>query len=506
MAIFNNMAITSKGQVLYAKAQAGKELKFTKMMIGSGKITTQDPSLLTALLEPKYDVGIQSITPNTIQKNAAISGSINNSNMTEAVYICEIGLFAQDPDDGEILYAYGTAGEFGDYMAPASSGPYSWNYVINAAVGNAANVTVILSNLSYDYSVLNSNTTFMYISGSNQKEINQSIDNKFKVYPTSNSGNIYSVTVSGLTTLTDGYPLTIKFNVASTGNVSLKVNNLDAISLVDYFGNQVNNVRKDLIANIRYDATNANFQLLGKGGGGNATADQVLDGKKVTVDSGPIVGTMPNNGSINKSLGINETYTISKGYHDGTGKVSQNIATKSAQTYTPGTTNQTIAAGQYLSENQIILGDENLIADNIVKDKTIFGVDGNASKFQYASGTATISSPMDTPGWYSTSVTVPFDIKGVRFDQYGTNTSNLTVCLDIEYFEFPASSPYGTIVLKSDDNLVVNKESNGDWSFSGIAAGNYGISSYVNGNTLYLSGHAETYNYPVNGKWYVIGY
>ncbi|WP_435522077.1 hypothetical protein, partial [Clostridium neonatale] len=110
MAIFNNMSITNKGQVLYAKAQAGQELHFTKMMVGSGNLDTRNPATLTALIKPKFDVGIQEITPNTELKTATISGTISNSGVTEATYICEIGLFAEDPDEGEILYAYGTAG------------------------------------------------------------------------------------------------------------------------------------------------------------------------------------------------------------------------------------------------------------------------------------------------------------------------------------------------------------------------------------------------------------
>lgn len=176
MAIFNNMAITNKGQALYAKAQAGLELHFTKIMVGSGQLETRNPMTLTELIEPKFDIGIQSITPNTELKTATISGTINNSEVTEAVYICEIGLFADDPDEGEILYAYGSAGTYGDYYAPATQGAYSWNYQINAAIGNAANVTVELSNLAYDYGVISTNSTLVKITGGNQKEINKSID------------------------------------------------------------------------------------------------------------------------------------------------------------------------------------------------------------------------------------------------------------------------------------------------------------------------------------------
>lgn len=49
-----------------------------------------------------------------------------------------------------------------------------------------------------------------------------------------------------------------------------------------------------------------------------------------------------------------------------------------AQMITPTTTDQTISADQYLTGNQTILGDANLIASNIVSGVTIFGVTGTA--------------------------------------------------------------------------------------------------------------------------------
>lgn len=48
-----------------------------------------------------------------------------------------------------------------------------------------------------------------------------------------------------------------------------------------------------------------------------------------------------------------------------------------AATYTPSASNQTIAAGKYIAGDQVILGDSNLIADNIKKNVSIFGITGN---------------------------------------------------------------------------------------------------------------------------------
>ena len=52
------------------------------------------------------------------------------------------------------------------------------------------------------------------------------------------------------------------------------------------------------------------------------------------------------------------------------------MAEAAAKTYTPGTANQVIAAGQYLAGNQTILGDANLQPWNIKKGVTIFGRTG----------------------------------------------------------------------------------------------------------------------------------
>jgi hypothetical protein len=56
--------------------------------------------------------------------------------------------------------------------------------------------------------------------------------------------------------------------------------------------------------------------------------------------------------------------------------VSGSIPKKAAQIYTPGTADQTIAAGRYLNGAQTIKGDANLKAENIADGVTLFGVAG----------------------------------------------------------------------------------------------------------------------------------
>lgn len=60
-------------------------------------------------------------------------------------------------------------------------------------------------------------------------------------------------------------------------------------------------------------------------------------------------------------------------------KITGQISSKAASTYTPTTSDQTIAAGQYLSGAQTIEGDANLQAQYIASGVTIFGVVGSLS-------------------------------------------------------------------------------------------------------------------------------
>lgn len=64
-------------------------------------------------------------------------------------------------------------------------------------------------------------------------------------------------------------------------------------------------------------------------------------------------------------------------FHVADGSLAEGtIQSLGAQTITPGTTEQTIEQGKYLSGAQTILGDANLLAENIKKDVPIFGVIG----------------------------------------------------------------------------------------------------------------------------------
>ena len=156
-----------------------------------------------------------------------------------------------------------------------------------------------------------------------------------------------------------------------------------------------------IAANIKYGASI--FDVDGSfTSDANAVAAEILTGKIGYVKGQKVTGSMPNQGAMWEKLSINGTVTIPAGYHNGQGKVTQSIPTKGAASYKPGTSAQTILSGQYLTGNQTIQGDGNLVAGNIRSGVSIFGVAGSL-KYQ-VSYPEVLAFNLDAPSPHPTPV------------------------------------------------------------------------------------------------------
>ena len=141
---WNGLILTKRGRTLQAKVEAGAILELTKIKLGSGSISEhQTLEDLTDLVEPKQILGIAT---KEVQENGLckISSTISNVNLEVGYYVKELGVFAKDPDDGEILYAI-TTDTAPDYL-PAQGGSLaiSQEFAIYVAISNASNVTAVI--------------------------------------------------------------------------------------------------------------------------------------------------------------------------------------------------------------------------------------------------------------------------------------------------------------------------------------------------------------------------
>ena len=145
MADFRGTVLTQKGRNLLAKAQTGAQLTFTKIKLGDGLWdTSTDPTQLNDLVSPKLNLPIQDIR---VVGNGTVRLRfvLTNTGLSQGFFMREIGIYAQDPDLGEILYAVAYAGDRADFI-PADGVTKVENVVdIYTVIANAQNVTAVIS-------------------------------------------------------------------------------------------------------------------------------------------------------------------------------------------------------------------------------------------------------------------------------------------------------------------------------------------------------------------------
>ena len=145
MSAFGGLILTNKGRNLQAKAETGIELKFTRMGIGDGELGSQSILELNSLKNEVKSLDIKKLKSHS-QGQATIGSVISSQDITAGFYFREIGLFATDPNEGEILYCYGNSGVNAEYI-PVSGGPdiVEKSIDIIAIVGNASNVSAVIN-------------------------------------------------------------------------------------------------------------------------------------------------------------------------------------------------------------------------------------------------------------------------------------------------------------------------------------------------------------------------
>lgn len=127
MAEFRRAVITQKGIALLAKAQADEiPITVTRTVSGSGQYTDSE-SLIerTALKVPQQSFAPTSIVrrnETTVLVRFSITNAPPGETLSHGYYVREVGIYADDPDEGEILYSIAIAGEGTCDYLPAYGG------------------------------------------------------------------------------------------------------------------------------------------------------------------------------------------------------------------------------------------------------------------------------------------------------------------------------------------------------------------------------------------------
>ena len=239
---------------------------------------------------------------------------------------------------------------------------------------------------------------------------------------------------------------------------------------------------------------------------GNATAADVVSGKTFTSSAGlKVTGTHVCDGGTTPTLQSKtvtpseseQTVSPDSGY-DGLSSVTveavsntyvgSGVTKKAAQTITPGTADQTLAAGQYLSGAQTIKGDANLLAGNIKSGVSIFGVTGSHEGSSGGGSLVSKSGSTTTPS-FDTGLS---EIVAIIIDKASVNSTGLTEASFVPILgkgTVSGCSSYNTYMKQYASKISTNS--------CNVEGGTF---NWVDTNSTYAFKNNNTYS------WFAIGY
>ena len=147
MSNWSSYQFTRKGEQLRAKVEAGKcKLTLTKIKIGNGNVTLGDIKDMSDLKSPQLVLGISSCAVSAEDDRVCeVVGIASSSNVESAFSVTEMGLFATDPDVGEILYLVEIDTSPDGMPNKNAQSPVTMTYQIELVTSNTANVTAMVS-------------------------------------------------------------------------------------------------------------------------------------------------------------------------------------------------------------------------------------------------------------------------------------------------------------------------------------------------------------------------
>ena len=144
MAEFSKLVLTRKGQALIAKMLAGTatDRDFTKVAASDAEYQVEELEGLDSLNGIMQEAEVSRVT-RTNEVAVKVETAFSNMKLTVGYHMRVLGLYALDPDDGEILYAACVELSGNCYMPPYNGITVSGAYIqLVTTVGNADNVSL----------------------------------------------------------------------------------------------------------------------------------------------------------------------------------------------------------------------------------------------------------------------------------------------------------------------------------------------------------------------------
>ena len=233
MNIWTSCIITEKGLALQSKLIAGTALTITRAVTGTGYVSPDQLKQQTSVTGETQELTFRAVTYPESGK-CALPCYLTNKGLAAAYMVTQVGVYADDPDEGEILYFIAQVAEGMGSAIPAEdevpSYSAEWTFYfqygqadnVNVTVDPAGTVTVAMLEAKVDRDLHNvTGAAFA------EKAIESQADAIYTAE--SDDGVDYTVTVPGVTELYAGLRIHVKFGRTSASTTpTLNVNGLGA--------------------------------------------------------------------------------------------------------------------------------------------------------------------------------------------------------------------------------------------------------------------------------------
>ena len=133
MDIWENTVLTDKGKALQAKLLQGQTLKIKRVATGAKKVPIVNLRQQTDVTEGGYDITLQ---PSRAEgEKTILPVLLENTGLKTSYDLWQVGFFAEDPDEGEILFCLAQATQAKHILSETESPGYSvtWDFYFNTS-------------------------------------------------------------------------------------------------------------------------------------------------------------------------------------------------------------------------------------------------------------------------------------------------------------------------------------------------------------------------------------
>ena len=141
--MFERKTVTAKGFDLLAKVSIGGTIEFTKVKTGAGKVDIAYLSAQTDVTQPMQEFAFNADAIFDGDGQVTLQVVLDNDEVAETYECYQLGIYATDPDEGEILHTIIQGDTPLEVPADTVLSGWTAEFNISTAFGGATTVNVV---------------------------------------------------------------------------------------------------------------------------------------------------------------------------------------------------------------------------------------------------------------------------------------------------------------------------------------------------------------------------